>query len=80
MNEESLWFISENGEPISVFSDREQALEESFYLKEENPLERFDIYELSREDLEEYSEEWELARYSGFVTSDDDDYGKSAIG
>ena len=58
MTEESLWFIAENGEPISVFSDRERAQEERFYLKEENPLEKYKIYDIPIDELSEYPKNW----------------------
>ncbi len=77
MTEESLWFISENGEAICVFSDRDRAQEERFYLKEENPLEKYKLYDIPIDELSEYPDELALALQEDLVevASDDEDYG-----
>jgi hypothetical protein len=67
MAEETLWFISENGELINVFSDRDRAQEERFYLKEENPLEKYKLYEIPVDELEEFPDEYDFALQSGYL-------------
>lgn len=62
-----LWFISEDDEVIRVYDDYDQANEELFYLKEENPEGRYKGYGLLITDLGNYDEELELAISEGFI-------------
>jgi len=73
MAEKSLWFISENGEIISVFSDKDRAEEERFFLKEENPLEKYKLYEIPMDELEEFPDENDFALQAGYLDEDDED-------
>jgi hypothetical protein len=69
MSDSKLWFILENNEIISIFDDQEKALEERFYLKEENPLDKYKLYGLSISDLDDYPDEKEFALENGFLES-----------
>ena len=66
MSDEKVWFISENGEIINFFENGEQANEERFYLKEENPFDKYNLYELSISELNDYPEEKEFATMLGY--------------
>lgn len=62
-----LWFISEESEVIGVFDDHEVAREELFYLKEDNPTGRYRVYGFTEAELENYSDEYDLAQSEGYL-------------
>ena len=64
---EKLWFISEERDVIAVFDDYESAQEELFYLTEEDPLGHFKVYGLLLVELENYSDEYDLAFSQGYI-------------
>ena len=64
---EKLWFIKEESDVIAVFNDRDIASEEMYYLKEDNPTGRFKIHGLSYSELDDYSEEYDLAISEGYL-------------
>lgn len=57
-----LWFISRNDEVCNVYDDKEVALDELFYLKEDDDSASFKIYSLLNSDLESYDDEFALAK------------------
>jgi hypothetical protein len=65
-----LWFISEDDDLVGVFDDHEIAREELFYLNEDNPISKYKLYGLTPDELENYSDEYELAKYEGYVIVD----------
>lgn len=64
---QKLWFISEDSDVIAVFDDHEIAREELFYLREDDPTGTFKVYGLSLAELENYSDEYDLASSEGYV-------------
>lgn len=62
-----LWFISKEDEVIGVFEDKEVALDELYYIKEDSPASSFKVYSLSFADLENYSDEYDLASSTGLI-------------
>ena len=64
---EKLWFISEESDVIAVFDDHEVAREELFYLKEDDPTGTFKVYGLTLSELENYSDEYDLALSEGLI-------------
>lgn len=61
------WFISEEDELVAIYDDIEITREELFYLKEDNPTGLYKAYGLTKEELENYSDEYEFAHSEGFV-------------
>ena len=64
---DKLWFISEESDVIAVFDDHEVAREELFYLKEDDPTGTFKVYGLTFSELENYSDEYDLAISEGLI-------------
>lgn len=65
-----LWFISEDDELVGVFDDHENAREELFYLRDADPFSKFKLYGLTADELENYSNEYELAKFEGYSIID----------
>lgn len=64
---QKLWFIKEDLYAIAVFDDHDVAKEELFYIREEDPIGHYRIYGLGLEEIENYSEELELATSEGYI-------------
>lgn len=64
---DKLWFISENSELIRVYDDSDIAREELFYLKMDNPTEKFRIYGLLKVELDDYDDERDFASSEGLL-------------
>jgi hypothetical protein len=62
-----LWFIKEDSDPIAVFDDQDVAKEELYYLKEDDPTGSFKLYGLDMAELEDYTDELDLAVSSGII-------------
>jgi len=62
-----LWFLTQNEEVINVFDDRDIAVEERIYLKEENPLDDISLHGLGLVELSNYPDEYEMARERGYL-------------
>lgn len=64
---DKLWFITENGELIRVYDDSDIAREELFYLKMDNPTEKFRVYGLMKVELDDYDDEKQFAESEGLL-------------
>ena len=62
-----LWFLTHNEEVIAVFDDRDIAIEERIYLKEENPLDEISLQGLGLAELGNYPDEYEMAKDRGYL-------------
>lgn len=62
-----LWFISENSDPIGVFENFNQANDEFYFLKENNPKLNYNLYSLGIIELEKYTNELNLAEAKGLL-------------
>jgi len=62
-----LWFLTQNDEIVDVYDDRDIAMEERIYLKEDNPLDTITIQAIGLEELNNYPDEYDFAKDRGFV-------------
>lgn len=63
-----LWFIGKSDDPISVFpSQRSARYELDAMIREDERAERYDIYPVEVDDLEEHPAEMKLAEEEGLI-------------
>ncbi|MDC7234039.1 MAG: hypothetical protein PQJ58_12470 [Spirochaetales bacterium] len=60
-----LWFLTQNDEIVEVFDDRDIAVEERIYLKEENPLDDIFLHSVGLNVIANYPDEFDFARERG---------------
>lgn len=67
-----MWFVSENGYPLSVFDDREDAIIEKETLAGIEDRYSYKIYGLTKAEIEansdEYEDEFQLAEEEGYIS------------
>lgn len=62
-----LWFLIQEEELVDVYDDRDIALEERMFLKEDNPLDDILLRSIGMAELQNYPDEYEFALERGFV-------------
>jgi len=63
-----LWFIGSGDEPISVFpSQRTARFELDALIREDESAERYEIYSVEVDDLEDHPQEMKLAEEEGLI-------------
>jgi hypothetical protein len=62
-----LWFLIQNDEIVGAYDDKDIAIEERIYLKEENPLDRVTMHALGIAELSDYPDEYDYAKERGFL-------------
>lgn len=60
-------FLKQNDEIVGVFDDKDIAIEEKVYLKEEFPLDKIVLVSLGMAELSNYPDEYEYAREVGVL-------------
>jgi len=62
-----LWFLTQNDEIVDVYDDKDIAMEERIYLKEDNPLDDITIQAIGLEELTNYPDEYDFAKDRGLI-------------
>ena len=62
-----IWFLEQNDEIVGAYEDQEIAAEERIYLREENPVDKVNMYSLGLWELKNYPDEYEFAEEQGLL-------------
>lgn len=63
----TLWFLIHDDELVDVYDDRDIALEERIFLKEDNPLDDIVIRSIGMAELQNYPDEYDFAQERGML-------------
>ena len=61
----TLWFLIQDDEIVDVYEDRDIALEEKVFLKEDNPLDKIVLRSIGMAELKNYPDEYDFAKDRG---------------